>query len=265
VLSRVRHLLSREKQYPMYATYAEASAACGSAYEDDEQIADVVVLKTERFIEDLKNGPLPLDVALARTMLGLACVASGDGVVRVLDFGGAAGYHYFLARRLLPASTRLDWRVVETPYICARAGSLAPGELQFHPTIEEATATWGRPPSLVFASGVLQCLSDPPAVARQLVDVGADVMVITRTALTSDGMRGAIIQTSKLSYNGPGPMPPGIADRPLLFPTVLIPREELESILESRYTIVASGVEETCAYRARSQCIDMYGYVCIRP
>lgn len=264
IVSRVKGAVAGERAHPVFESYAEAAAACGSAYEDDAQIAEVVVLKTERFVHDLDATVLPLDVSLTRTLLGLACVAPDSGVVRVLDFGGAAGYHYFLVRRFLPTSTRLDWRVVETPYIVERAGRIAPAELTFYSSIEGATASWDRPPGLVFASGVLQCLPDPLAVARQLTEVGAPTLIVTRTALTTDGMRGTIIQTSRLANNGPGPMPDGIADRPLLFPTVLVPREELEAVLRQDYTIMASGVEETCAYRAGSTCIDMYGYVCSR-
>ena len=264
IVARVKRALRGESDYPIYATYAKAAAACGSAYEDDEQIAEVVVRKTERFVQTLPDASLPLDVALTRTLMGLGCVAPDDGVVRVLDFGGAAGYHYFLARRFVPASIRLDWHVVETPYIVARAGHLAPNELQFFSTIAEATASWDQPPALVLASGVLQCLPDPIAVAQDLMDVQARVLVITRTAVTPDAMRGTIIQTSRLAHNGPGPLPEGFVDRPLLFPTVLVPRSELEATLVRDYRILASGVEETCAYRAGATCIDMYGYVCVR-
>ena len=39
----------------------------------------------------------------------------------VLDFGGAAGTHYFIAKSILSDDIALDWRVVETTQMVKQA------------------------------------------------------------------------------------------------------------------------------------------------
>ena len=145
----------------VFYSFAEASDACGMTYNDDT-LARVVVEKTKVLQLNARSEYFETDLGSLRTLaaLGVLQSSAADGVLRVLDFGGAAGYHYLVARALLPQSLILDWRVVETPALVAAAQELRDGQVSFYSSIEEAASSWTEPPHLTFASGVLQCVPE---------------------------------------------------------------------------------------------------------
>jgi hypothetical protein len=136
----------------VYASYAEALASCKTSYEDDE-LARVVAAKTEAFAA-LMASSRQLDFAAVRTLAGLASSKAQSDSLTVLDFGGQAGYHYFIARRILPSDVNLKWRVVETRAMAKAASRLANSELNFFNSISEAISPENirEIPDLVFAS-----------------------------------------------------------------------------------------------------------------
>jgi len=252
----------RSRRSQIFGSYLEALEACGSTY-DDALLAQVVVEKTKRVREALATDQYPLDIGSIRTLAGLSLVlADKHDPIRVLDFGGAAGFHYLVARSTQPTNVLFDWRVVETPALAKAASVLEDGQVSFHSSIAEAVSTWDSPPDLTFASGVLQCVSDPIHFTRMLVDVSAPVLFITRTNFSTDELTRSIIQYSTLAINGPGPLPPGFTDVELAFPATFVPTSEIEQVLRSRYEINVRLTEDPCAYTVNGRCIPMVGYVC---
>lgn len=128
--------------------------------------------------------------------------------LRVIDFGGACGFHHRAASLI---GVPLRWAVVETPAMVAKAKALASPSLDFFPTIEDAVA-WAGGVDLVFSSSALQYLDDPDAYLRKLVGLGAPLMAWSRLPMT-DGDQRSEMQQSRLGDNGPGPLPPGFEDR----------------------------------------------------
>lgn len=253
-------IAARKGNQQIFPSYEAALAACGSSYDDDE-VARVVAAKTELFRRSLQSPVPELDLGAMRTLVGLACAKSPSGTLRVLDFGGACGYHYFIARLALGEGQALDWRVVETPAMVHAASELASRELSFFTSISEAVESWQEPPELVFASGVVQCVSEPLEVCRSLVDIGAETLFITRTGLSEDETTRAIVHHSSLSSNGPGPLPRGFADKAIRYPTTFVPATHVEKVVESRYHIVARVIEDVGTYRAGRTPINMFGYL----
>lgn len=252
----------RSRRDKVFGSYSEALAACGTTY-DDDVLARVVVEKTRRVRQALAAGQYPLDIGSIRTLAGVGFVLSDSHrPIRVLDFGGAAGFHYLVTRSTQPPDVLFDWRVVETPALARAAAELEDGQVSFYSSIEDAVATWDSPPDLTFASGVLQCVPDPIHFTRMLVDVSAPVLFITRTNFSTDETTRSIIQYSTLGINGPGPLPPGFTDAELAFPATFVPTSEIEKVLASRYAIVARLAEDPCAYTVNGRCIPMVGYVC---
>lgn len=252
----------RSRRDKVFGSYSEALAACGSTY-DDDVLARVVVEKTTRVRDALLEGDYQLDIGSARILIGLGLISSpADRPIRVLDFGGAAGFHYLVARATQPQDRAFDWRVVETSSLARAARALEDGQVSFHASIDQAVADWGAPPDLTFASGVLQCVPDPLGFTQALVDVAAPVMFITRTNFSTDGTTRSIIQYSTLSINGPGPLPPGFQDAELAFPATFVPTEAVEQVITPRYDIRARFAEDPCAYTVDGRCIPMVGYVC---
>ena len=252
----------RRRRTVVYKSYADAAAACATTY-DDGKLAQVVVEKTKHVRDALTQGQYSLDLGSIRALAGVGFLLSEfKRPIRVLDFGGGAGFHYLVTRATQDEDVLFDWRVVETPALARAATNLADGQVSFHSSIDEAVATWDSPPDLTFASGVLQCVPDPLAFTQMLVDLSASVLFITRTNFSTDSETRSIIQYSTLSINGPGPLPPGFNDAALAFPATFVPKAEVEEILKSRYTITARIAEDPCAYTINGKCIPMVGYIC---
>lgn len=91
--------LAQLRQAKRYPSYAAAMKECGDDY-DSALIASVVCQKTPRYRDDLgRRGLLEADATAQRIAIALGLVASRGGPI-VLDYGGAAGAHFFAARRL---------------------------------------------------------------------------------------------------------------------------------------------------------------------
>ena len=252
----------RRRRTKVYRSYADALVACGTTYNDDK-LAQVVVEKTRQVRDALTKGQYSLDLGSIRTLAGVGFLLSEfKRPIRILDFGGGAGFHYLVTRATQNADVLFDWRVVETPALARAATDLADGQVSFHSSIDEAVATWDSPPDLTFASGVLQCVPDPLSFTQKLVDLSASVLFITRTNFSTDSKTRSIIQHSTLSINGPGPLPPGFNDAALAFPATFVPKAQVEKVLMSKYTIAARIAEDPCAYTINGECIPMVGYVC---
>ena len=111
----------------------------------------VVVAKGKKFAENIAL-KRELDLMALRTFVGLAS-SMDTKKLTVIDFGGAAGTHYFIARTVLSDIFELDWRVVETSAMVAEAKmqGLENGELQFFDLLDAACGDGEV--DLVFASG----------------------------------------------------------------------------------------------------------------
>jgi putative methyltransferase (TIGR04325 family) len=100
-------------------------------------IINLVVAKTRRAAASPRIDEIIPGEGMLTTLLGAAI--SGDGV---LDFGGAAGVHYFYAQRAFP-DRPFRWAVVERPEMIEAAAGLASERLRFFSTIESAIAWLG--------------------------------------------------------------------------------------------------------------------------
>lgn len=119
------------------------------------------------------------------------------GVDSVLDFGGACGIHYKLARCEAPA---IRWAVVETPAMVRQASQLATSNLRFFETVS-AAAAWLGAVDLVHSSGALQYTPAPLNVVRELASVGAARIHWKRLFLSEEPISER--QRSMLIENGP--------------------------------------------------------------
>src|SRR5213593_2108868 len=153
-----------------YATYGDALRQCTERGYENDDIVRVVLEKTRRLRDELQQRSLrgvtlstPSEISLGTLVLTIR--APG---LRVLDFGGACGAHYFLARAMLPVSRRLRWVVVETPAMAKAATVLANDELSFSSSVTDAAAHL-KPVDLLHTSGTLQCVDTPEVWLRTLV------------------------------------------------------------------------------------------------
>lgn len=225
-----RRILRRLNPPRQYASYAEALARC-DGYEDADIVGTV-------YAKTVANRSLPLTPTNAFTLLSLLVGR------RVLDFGGACGIEYFNARRLIPAWHKLDWTVVETPAMVAKAVTLANDELHFASSLDGLAA------DVVHTSGTLQCVDDPLGYLRRLLAVDAEHIVFNRLGL-STGAEVVTVHESMLSWNGPGPMPAGIPDRIVRYPFVFPSKADFMALLNERYEVVATFSDDSGIFQVR--------------
>jgi len=217
-----------------YASYAAALKECSRGGYENPDIVGVVCEKTKRLRDQLQHGgQITMPSTQSYTMTALLAALNGPEI-RVLDFGGACGHAYFMARRLLPPTIRLQWDVVETPEMVRAGSSMATSGLSF--TSDLASVQHRGWIDLIHTSGALQYTPDPLGTLRALMDMSAPYILLSRLAL-SKGSEVVSIQESRLADNGPGLMPEGFTDQLVRYPFVYPSESEFYRILESRYDI----------------------------
>lgn len=167
-----------------YENWDEAAAAC-SGY-DAERILDKVLqaaLKVRQSEAAFERDSVLFDQPeyvwpLATGLLEVA--AARGGCLQVLDFGGSLGSTYFQHRPLLHRLSKIGWHVVEQGhYVRAGQEYLQDQCLRFHESIRLCLEEVH--PDVILFSSVLQYLADPWAVLDELVQVGADLIVVDKT------------------------------------------------------------------------------------
>lgn len=187
-----------------------------AAYSNAEVIR-LVVAKTKHVAAAPRIDALAPGETMLPTLLGAAI--SGD---RVLDFGGAAGFHYFCAQRMFPAQRR-RWAVVERPEMVAAAADLSSEFLQFFDTIAGAAA-WLDHVDMLHSNGAVNYVDNPERTLDELLSLKALTVTWARTLVGED--RRIEEHLAPLSAHGPGPTLQPLDDRPIMHRAVrLVERE----------------------------------------
>jgi hypothetical protein len=93
------NLVKRSRQRSaLYHSYEEALSICaGGGYEEDA-LANVVYEKTKLYQDFLQTQhPFVSEITSFRTLIGLS-LSIRHNELNVIDFGGACGAHYFIAK-----------------------------------------------------------------------------------------------------------------------------------------------------------------------
>ena len=184
-LPTARWLRTRLRSAPpssrVYQTYAEALRICDNSGYETDVVVEVVARKTE-MLRDHLLATKPFQLTGAPDLLTLLSVvttalSANRDVLRVLDFGGACGAHFFVVKAALGHILNLRWHVVETPAMCDKARALQTDELQFFEHQEHAVAAMDGV-DLVYCSGALQYAPDPPAALAELTSHKAQYFVL---------------------------------------------------------------------------------------
>ena len=240
VIVRAARSLRGRPRPKRYDSYEAALAECSDRGYENRDIIEVVYRKTMRYRDNIESGAHPVRPSSADAYSLFSLLSSiSNGKIKVLDFGGACGSHYFAARAFLPASCKLKWVVVETPAMAAMASALATQELSFSSDPGAAAASLQNV-DLLLTSGALQFVSCPEKVLKQLVSIGATRILFSRLGLTEGTGDVITVHESWLSANGPGPMPEGIQDRKVRYPITFMRKSRFDQILRERYEPVVT-------------------------
>lgn len=247
----------------IYNAYADALSQCTTdAYEENE-LVEIIVKKTQRFAKEIATGGVNIWETAAYSMLGIInpIIENHPGPVNVLDFGGAAGAHYFITRQLINKNVQLNWVVVETPGMVKQATQLATPELSFVDNFEEAVYRLGKI-HLLHSSGTLQCVDNPLYFLNQIVNCNATWLLLNRLGLNKKDNDVITIHSSMLSWNGIGPLPEGYTDRWVKYPFTFLAENKFLETLQNNYSIAATFNDRSGMYPVEGEAIIGYGILC---
>lgn len=185
VVRLLRHARGAEQTFEgNFTTWNEASVHC-TGY-DAKNILNKVLTATLK----VKSG----DAAFERdsvlfneieydwpVLAGLMwAAASSGGKLNVLDFGGALGSSYFQNYQLLEKLSDVKWSVVEQlHYVDSGRSHIQSDQLRFYKTIEECLVE--NQPNVVLLSSVMQYLPYPDVMLKDLIGIGASVLILDKT------------------------------------------------------------------------------------
>jgi putative methyltransferase (TIGR04325 family) len=115
----------------------------------------------------------------------------------VLDWGGGFGYHYLVARALLPDAS-FEWVIRDVPLVCDAGRRLMP-DIRFTSSDDEALST---PSSLVLASSSIQYSRNWREIVAGLAAATAELLLITRLMVCHGGNDFVVLQRN---YNSDYP------------------------------------------------------------
>ena len=250
----------------LYPSYAAARECC-SGY-DDGELQDVVQAKTRALRQPEAVRTLgESDLHTLLSVLSAMVVGGSRSPLKVLDFGGACGAHYYRTRQALVVAPRFQWVIVETSGMAARANALSngSGELSAVDSVEEAIRRFGGRPDIVHASGALQCTPDPYGALGALLQVQAPFFLLTRGAVTRGDHDVIVTHESSLSANGPGPLPPQFADRAVSYPLVFARRSRFVSEIEAVYRQVLLLPDQSGCFPVNDEPVEGFAVLATTP
>ena len=142
------------------------------------------------------------------------------------------------------------------------AEKLSNRNLKFFDDIADAKNSIGEV-DLVFTSSALQYCPDPIYFLRKLVELNAPYFFITRTPFSLGQNLLITTQTSKLSDNGPGPLPEGYSNRTITYPITYITKAMFEDVIGEKYDIQFKIEEDAGGFCLKGEAIIMDSYFCI--
>jgi putative methyltransferase (TIGR04325 family) len=267
--SRLRHFASTSLTRltsPLegeFRSFEEAADAAQRSTYESGALIDLIAAKTGPYRERVLGGSEQLNLTEAEVHFGLALhlASRGRSSLTVIDFGGACGTHYYLAKRLLGPTVSLSWRVVETPAMTTVARSrFENAELAFFDSLTAATRdTSGI--ELLHSANALQYLPAPADMLSELLNVGARWLAFTSIATCARTQQFFFLQRSALSSNGPGRVPAGFRDCIIHYPFTPLPEEAFIASTRMRYRMELCMDESRYFYHKACGRISYRSYV----
>ena len=114
---------------------------------------------------------------------------------------------------------------------------------------------------MIHSSGTLHFVPKPWDYLHELLATNPKYIILNRLGFYAGGKDVISIHKSKLSWNGIGPLPPGIKDKRIAYPACFLDKHKLENILLQNYTILAKFVETSGTFRVAEKVMEGGGYI----
>lgn len=167
---------------------------------DSDALIDIVLHKTKKYIENLHKEP-PLLENHHLFLLTILGIIANKSKLKVLDFGGAFGTHYFIAKTFFPEHS-FEWTVIELPQVVQRAEVLKNAELTFLDLGNDFTQKFEV--DLVLTSGTLQHMPQPMKALAFLTAQQAPFLALLRLGLNMSFNDVWVIHKARFQDCGPG-------------------------------------------------------------
>ena len=255
IYRKIKGINKEQKQVKEYNSYTEALKDCPTqkAYENTE-LCCMISEKTINYIKYLESKPYTVkasNIFLVNTIQTYLLEYQTEKIT-VLDFGGACGAHYFETRKFFGNSFKFKWFVIETPEIvnAAKERKLENEELFFVENIEKIDSII----DLVHSSGTLQYVPDWIEYLDRLIEKQAKFVLFNRMMFNEHDRTFFTIQKSRLSDNGPGPMPKKYEDKDIFYPHATISYKKFHKrIFEKKYTLEWYFEENSGSYQINNE------------
>ena len=256
----IEKLIGKPKLFDTFENYKSAIISSNSY--DDQKLIKVIVEKTKNFKQN-QNKFQEFNLGDFRNIFALLNFKNNSNLT-VLDFGGGAGAHYFFAKKFLDKDIKINWDVIETSSLVLKVKNegFENDELKFFNSLINQEVI-EKKYDLVYANSSLPYTNDPLDFLKKLLKINFKYLYITRTPLNENSNNQIIgLQISKLSSNGPGPMPQNLKfeDAEISYPFTVLGKEVVEHEIQKYGNILFSFREETDAYKTVVGNFSNFGY-----
>jgi putative methyltransferase (TIGR04325 family) len=196
---------------------------------DNHLLAEVISKKTQLYVSNSTERVLPNSNYLSL----LTAFHSLDQTRTVIDFGGAAGIHFFLSKSFVP--NLKSWTVIETKSMVEQQEQNKEEKLKFC-TMNDLVFD-NLDCDILYLIGALQYVEDPIQTLSQLIRIKPKLILISRTPFNQKDTKATFTQTSRLSSNGPGPLPSKYKDCKIQYEVNVPNYSQVIELLEEKYSI----------------------------
>ena len=177
---------------------------------------------------------------------------------RILDIGGSAGTHFFLAKTIYPQKN-FEWRIFENETLVNETTKKEKdSQLNYYSQFVSATEIYV--PDLIILSSTLQYLTEPLEKLKVLVDLGSNYILVTKTPM-SDVTPKTVIQNSRWNANGPGDYPQ-VSNRYKLSSTCsILASKDFLKLISTNYEIFLSFHEGSFKFSRFKRSIPYKSYL----
>jgi putative methyltransferase (TIGR04325 family) len=246
---------SRQDRIKLFDTRELANSQIEDGYES-QILVNSVIRKTQIFERAIKKDSIRLDLSSLRILVAITLLHPINRKIKILDLGGAAGFHYLVAKKL--TKNEYDWHVIETPLMCETANhsKLKNNELTFCSLANLNQKQF----DLLFSSSSLQYMDNPLEVLKNILTLKPKFLFITRTPM-SNAQSFFYVQESLLSSNGPGPLPEDLKNQLVRYPISILPKSEYLNLITEHYSVIAEVDEGVWGPTIRGEKIKMFGFI----